>query len=161
MRVPGRLRLPVAVVALLAACAERPSPGRAAALAAVLDSVMAEHARHFVAGDLDALVALYAESTEVRPAGMAPVRGREALRATLRAWLDAAPVKTLRYTTADFAPLGDSAFHIASYEGTFQPAGGPEVADRGSCALLWVWSAAAGWQVHRSLCNSSLAREPQ
>lgn len=146
--------------ALLLGCTTPPaSAGHGAALAASLDSLMAAHAQDFVANDLDAVIASYTDSAVVRPAGMEPIRGRDALHTALRAWLDAAPITALRYTTEDFVAFGDSAFHIASYQATVRGLDGAELRDNGSCALLWVWTA-AGWQVHRSLCNSSAPPAP-
>jgi ketosteroid isomerase-like protein len=64
--------------------------------------------------DMDGLVGAYSANTVVQPAGMAPVRGFEALRSAVAEWIEAAPVKSLAYTTEDLSVFGDTAFHVAS-----------------------------------------------
>lgn len=129
-----------------------------AAVRMSLDSVLTLHAEHFRAADMDALVGAYSANTVVRPAGMAPVRGLEALRTAAAAWIEAAPVKSLAYSTEDLSVFGDTAFHIASFTGTVQPKGGADMDVQGSCALMWVHAGPAGWKIERSLCNSGPAQ---
>jgi len=124
---------------------------------ASVDSILAAHAEHFRTADIDGLVGAYTENTVVRPAGMAPVRGRTALRTAAAEWIAAAPVKSLTYATEDLSVFGDTAFHIASFTGTVQPRGSADMAIEGSCALVWVRDARLGWKVERSLCNSGPA----
>lgn len=129
-----------------------------AVVRASLDSVLALHAEHFRTADMDALVGAYSANTVVRPAGMAPVRGLEALRTAAAAWIEAAPVKSLAYTTEDLSVFGDTAFHVASFTGTVQPKGSADMDVQGSCALIWVHAGPAGWKIERSLCNSGPAQ---
>lgn len=130
---------------------------RTAEVRPALDSILAAHAEHFRTADIDALVGAYTENTVVRPAGMAPARGRAALRTAVSEWIAAAPVKSLAYATEDLSVFGDTAFHIASFKGTVQPRGSADMAIEGSCALVWVHDARLGWKVERSLCNSGPA----
>lgn len=155
------MRTVVHVVALalasLSCAAQRVPEHDPAAVRASLDSVLALHAEHFRTADIDALVGAYSGSSVVRPAGMAPVRGLEALRTAAASWIDAAPVKSLAYTTEDLSVFGDTAFHVASFAGTVQPKGSADMEVQGSCALVWVHAAGVGWKIERSLCNSGPA----
>ena len=59
-----------------------PSPPAAAPTAAAMEAAVHAYVRALNAGDLDAIVALYAEGAEVEdPVGSAPQRGLEAIRA--------------------------------------------------------------------------------
>jgi len=150
--------LSFALVAM--ACTAELVPGHdPAAVRASLDSILTLHADHFRAADMDAIMSAYSPNTVVRPAGMAPARGLEALRTAVASWIEAAPVKSLAYTTEDLSVFGDTAFHVASFVGTVQPKGSADMAIQGSCALLWVHSARDGWKIERSLCNSGPAPE--
>lgn len=144
--------------ASLACTAERAPGHDPAAVRASLDSVLTLHAEHFRAADMDALVGAYSANTVVRPAGMAPVRGLEALRTAAASWIEAAPVKSLAYTTEELSVFGDTAFHVASFRGTVQPKGSADMDVEGSCALVWVHAAPEGWKIERSLCNSGPAQ---
>ncbi len=155
------MRILIAALALslgsLACAGERTSGHDRAAVQASLDSLSALHAEHFRAGDIDALVEAYSENAVVRPAGMAPARGREAVRSAVASWIDAAPVKSLAYSTEDLYVFGDTAFHVASFTGTVQPKGAADTDIQGSCALLWVHDSPEGWKIERSLCNNGPA----
>lgn len=122
---------------------------------ATLDSLLALHAQHFIAKDIDALASAYTEDAVVRPAGMEPLRGRTALRTALPAWISAAPITALSYTNEDLSVVGDTAFQVVSYAATAQPPDGAVLNDRGHCSLRWIRDANAAWKVDRSLCNSS------
>lgn len=140
------------------ACTAEPAPGHnPATVRASLDSILTAHAEHFRAADVDGLVGAYSANTVVRPAGMAPVRGIEALRSAAAEWIEAAPVKSLAYVTEDLSVFGDTAFHVASFTGTVQPKGSADMDVQGSCALLWVHGGRDGWKIERSLCNSGPA----
>ncbi len=110
-----------------------------------------------MAADMEGLVEAYSENAVVRPAGMAPARGREAVRSAVASWIDAAPVKRLAYTTEDLSVFGDTVFQVASFTGTVQPKGSADTDIQGSCALLWVHDSPEGWKIERSLCNSGPA----
>lgn len=155
-----RAFVPAVALALASlSCAAERAPGHnPATVRASLDSVLALHAEHFRAADIDALVGAYSANTVVRPAGMPPARGLEELRTAVASWLEAAPVKSLAYTTEDLSVFGDTAFHVTSFTGTVQPKGNADMDIQGSCALLWVHDAREGWKIERSLCNSGPAQ---
>lgn len=149
----------VALALASLSCAAERVPGHdPAAVRASLDSVLALHAEHFRTADISALVGAYSANAIVRPAGMAPVRGLDALRTAAVSWIEAAPVKSLAYTTEDLSVFGDTAFHVASFAGTVQPQGSADMNIQGSCALVWVHAAGMGWKIERSLCNSGPAQ---
>jgi ketosteroid isomerase-like protein len=152
---PARTRiLRLLLLGVLSACsAARPSHD-VAAVRGTIDSLLAIHARHFEEGNVDGLVEGYTDSVVVRPQNIETVRGHDALRATLAGWINAAPIKTIAYTTEELAVHGDTAFHISSYRATLLPPGGSEMTDNGRCTLLWLRDRAAVWRIHRSMCNS-------
>lgn len=145
-----------ALLAVAAACA-RPAPsddtGR---VRTQLDSALAVHARHFQQGDINGLVDAYTDSAVVSPANMEPVRGIDALRTTLTAWLKAPPVKSVEYSTEDLVVHGPQAFHIVRYRAVVEPPGAGDVNDHGTCVLFWVRESSGRWRVNRSTCNSSV-----
>lgn len=155
------MRVLVAAITLslgsLSCAGERLAGHDPAAVRASLDSLLALHAEHFRAADMEGLVEAYSENAVVRPAGMAPARGREAVRSAVASWIDAAPVKRLAYTTEDLSVFGDTVFQVASFTGTVQPKGSADTDIQGSCALLWVHDSPEGWKIERSLCNSGPA----
>ena len=153
----------VALVLGFPGCSGREgSDDRATSVRASLDSLLALHAQHFVSADIEDVIGVYTDSAVVRSAGMAPMRGHAAMRPAVAAWLAAAPIKTIAYTTEDLAVFGDTAFQITSFKGIVQPPGSAEMPAQGSCALLWVHEAQHGWKIARSLCNSGapLAESP-
>ena len=150
----GRTRvLALLFAGVLAGCsAPRPSSDLTAVRGSI-DSTLAAHALHFQQGNIDSLVDTYTADAVVRPAGMEPFRGRDALRTTLASWLAAAPIRKLAYTTDEIVAYGDSVYQISSFEAIVQPPGAAEMTDRGSCMVLWT-RAAGVWRIHRSICNS-------
>jgi len=146
----------VALLALAAACARPASSEDTGRVRTQLDSALAVHARHFQQGDIDGLVDAYTDSVVVRPANMEPVKGSDALRTTLTAWLKAAPLESVEYTTQDLVVHGDEAFHIVSYRAVIEPPRAGEVNDHGTCVLFWVRETTGRWRINRSTCNSSV-----
>lgn len=139
---------------LLGGCSFSPAD-ETAAVGAILDSLLVEHAEHFRTGNIDGLVDAYTADAEVRPAGVTPIRGHAAIRASLPQWINAAPIQSLAYTNAGLAVRGDTAFQIVSYDIVVRPPGAGDVRDGGSCALWWERNDVGEWRVSRSLCNSS------
>ncbi len=155
------VRMSPLILFLVTACISRTGAIDVAQVRKTLDSTLAVHARYFQEGDVPALVEAYTEDAVVRPANMEPVRGREALRAVLPAWISAAPIKALEYTTEDLAVYGDTAFQINSYKATAQPPGSAEVTDHGTCVAFWSRDNRSVWRIYRSVCNSSVPPQQQ
>jgi ketosteroid isomerase-like protein len=137
-------------------CAARPSTDNTMAVRHVLDSSLAVHARHFQQGDVSGLVDGHTDSVVVRPANIEPVRGSDALRSTLTAWLQAAPMTAVDYPTVDLVVHGSRPFHIVSYRATVQPPGAGQISDHGTCVLFWVREQSDRWRIQRSTCNCSV-----
>ena len=145
----------LALLCLATACV-RPASTDDAGVRTQLDSALAAHASDFQKADIAALVDGYTDSAVIRPAHMEPVKGSGALRTTLTAWLKAAPVKSVEYSTEDLIVHGPQAFHIVSYRAVMQPPGAGDVDDHGTCALFWVRESSGRWRINRSTCNSSV-----
>ena len=146
----------LALLCLATACSRPAMSDDTERVRTQLDSALAVHARHFHEGDIDGLVDGYTDSVVVRPANMEPVKGSDALRTTLTAWLKAAPLKSVEYTTEDLVVHGPQAFHIVSYRAVVVPSGAGEVNDHGTCVLFWVREPSGRWRINRSTCNSSV-----
>ena len=138
------------------ACAPRPTAD-IAATRATLDSLLALHAKHAIAEDVDAMVNTYAPDAVVRSNHMEPLRGQSALRGFFTNLFAAVDVRALRYVTEKLAVYGDSAWQISTYELRVQPAGAPEQADRGSAIVLWVRDSSGVWRIQDDVINSSVA----
>jgi ketosteroid isomerase-like protein len=141
------------------ACGKSPQRDLATTRAA-LDSLLALHAEHAIAKNVEAMVNTYAADAVVRSNHMEPLRGRPALRAFFTNLFAAVDVRALKYTTEKLAVYGDSAWQVSTYELKVQPAGAPEQVDRGSAIVLWVRDSTGAWLIQDDVINSSLPIRP-
>jgi len=153
--VSNRLAAGVALgTALLISCKPAPDP---ADVQRVLDSLLRDHARLFVAGQADSLLAVYTDDPVVYSNHAPPVRGRTDLRVFLEAFTSAGDVRSLEYQTRELAVSGDSAWQIVTYRVSFVPTGATEaVADSGTGFALWLRRPDNVWLIHRDIFNSSV-----
>jgi ketosteroid isomerase-like protein len=121
-----------------------------------LDSLLALHAAHFIAKDINAIANAYTEDAVVRSNHMQPLRGRAAIRDFVTTLLATVDIRTLKYTTEKIAVYGDSAWQIMTYELSAQSRGGPLQSDRGSAIDLWVRDTAGIWRIQDNVINSSV-----
>ena len=132
-------------IVALAAC----SPPAAEDNSAAIRAGSAAWEEAFNAGDLDALVALYAEDARVLPPNAAAGQGHDAVRESFGGMIDAGLGGELSSVMA--ATAGDIGQHIGTYEVT---AGG-EVVDRGKFVELWRREGDA-WKMAADIWNSDM-----
>ena len=123
---------------------------------AVFDSLLALHAQHAIAEDLDGVVNGYTEDAVVRSNHMEPLRGRDALRSFFTGLFGSVNVRSLTYRIDKVATYGDSAWLVGTYELSVEVPGAPLQSDHGSVFALWVRDSAGVWRIHDDVVNSSV-----
>lgn len=137
-------------LALLAGCAA-PSAQESAEIAAGGDAWMAA----FNAGDVDALVSLYAADARFLPPNSEMVSGHDPIRADLQGMLDAGLSGELQTTEAMAA--GDIGYRVGTY--TLSSADG-QVVDKGK--YIETWQRMNGeWKITNDIYNSDMPAGPQ
>ena len=145
----------IAVAVAVVGCTSTPRT-RNTPTTATFDSLLAAHAAHFIAKDIDAIANAYTEDAVVRSNHMDPIRGRAALRAFAQQLLAGVEIKALTYRTEKIAVYGDSAWQISTYDLTAQAAGSNPQTERGSAIDLWVRDSLGVWRIQDNVINSSL-----
>ena len=119
---------------------------------AALEAATEAFVNAYNAGDAAGVAALYAEDATVMPPNAEPAVGREAIEATMRAELDAAPGFSLALETTSLEVTGDVAVELGRYVVT-DPEGGH--ADHGS--FIAYWKRVDGeWKMAADIWNSSM-----
>jgi ketosteroid isomerase-like protein len=107
--------LPIALALTTFASAGEPLPAPAAtpsvALPPALDRVLRDYEKAWIAGDVDALAALFVKEGYALPNGQPPARGSDAIRAAYRR--NAGSALTLR--ALHYAESGDMAYIIGGF----------------------------------------------
>lgn len=139
-----KLSLAALALMIVAACAPptaQDSPEIRAASAAWTEALNA--------GDLDALLAVYAEDAHILPPSAAPGRGHDAVRESFGPMIDAGLGGSL--TSIEVAAAGDIGHHVGTYEITADG----EVLDRGK--YMEVWRQQGGeWKIAADIWNSDM-----
>ena len=151
----------VAVLALpilLNACS-RSRPTNLAETRHTLDSLLTDHGRQIIAGDIAGIVERYAPDAVVRSNHAEPLRGQPAIRSFVEGMLTNMTFRSLTYRTEALAVYGDSAWHIATYGLTGAMANEP-IADSGSVYFLWIRDSGGEWRVKDDILNSRLPLPP-
>lgn len=142
----------ISVLLLLAGCNQAPP----ATDPSVITSRSATWQAALNAGDVDALAALYADDARLMPPGGPMTSGKEAVRASLGAMIDAGQGGTL--TTVEAMVSGNMGYHV----GTYQTTAGGEVVDTGKFVEIWNRGADGEWRIASDIWNSDgvAAAEP-
>lgn len=107
----------------------------------------------FNAGDVEALMALYAEDARMMAPNAAPGQGHDAVRAVFSGMIDAGLRGELESVEAVAA--GDIAYHV----GTYSILAANEVVDRGK--FIEIWRKVGGeWKIAADIFNSDLPLAP-
>jgi ketosteroid isomerase-like protein len=97
-----------------------------------------------------AIAALYTATAELLPPGSDAVRGREAIRRTFQAGMDAGQ-KELTLTTLEVEAHGDTAHEVGTWT-----ARGKDGAILDSGKYIVIWKNEGGqWRLHRHIWNSN------
>lgn len=144
MKKPSLAALCLAALAALAACAPPTAQD-----SAEIRAGSAAWNEALNAGDLDALVALYAEDARIMPPNAEPAQGLEAVRESFGGMIDAGLTGTL--TTVEAVAAGDIGHHV----GTYEIEAGGEVVDRGKFVEVWR-QVGDEWKIAADIWNSDL-----
>ena len=161
-------RYPVAIllaVITMGGCNGAP-PASRARTAAVNDSAGVERAtaafhQALRTNDLETFMGYVADDVVFMPPGEPPVRGRDAVREWLTAFL--AQYRTSSLTLADREVRVGSgwAVELGTFEWTLEPtAGGSAVVDRGNYMQVWQLQGDTAWRFAREVYNSSIPPAP-
>ena len=114
-------------------------------------------AKAAAAGDVDQVVAFYAEDAVMLPPGEAMATGKAAIRASWAALLSLPDLElTWTPTKIEVAKSGDLAYDFGTYAMSHKDASGKVVNDRGKYATVWKKGATGGWKAVVDTNNSDL-----
>lgn len=140
---------PLLLALLLAApAAAQPAPALHGAPADV-EAILAQSARlsqAYVDGDIEALVAVYAEDGVAGPGGRDFVRGHDALEA-LWALPEGRTITHHRSSPVEIHVVGDVAYDWGYYEGAAAEDGEPGTPFRGKYLIVWRRDSDGTWRM--------------
>ncbi len=111
--------------------------------------------------DPETFMSYVAEDVFFMPPGEPPVRGRDALRKWMMAFLAQYRTSSLTLANREVLVGGGWAVELGTFEWALQPAaGGPPVVDRGNYMQVWKEQDDRTWRFAREVYNSSVAPAP-
>jgi uncharacterized protein (TIGR02246 family) len=161
-------RHPVAVLLaaiMMAACSETP-PASSARTATVSDSAGFERAttsfhQALRTNDLETFMSYVADDVRFMPAGEPAVRGRDAVRQWITAFLTQYRTTSLTLADREVRVGNGWAMELGTFEWTLQPtAGGSAVVDRGNYMQVWQLQGDTAWRFAREIYNSTVPPAP-
>ena len=130
-------------------------PARGGNAEASIRRVGQEWAEHWNAGELDKLVAAYAEDAVYMPPHHAAVHGREAIREYLKRPMEHG-VTNLSYEVTYIKRSGNLAYDVGRYSMSVPQDGGVRQ-DRGKYLTVWKQQADGRWKIVADAFSSDLA----
>ena len=121
--------------------------------AAAIRQALSDFVLHAVAGDWDALAALYTEEAVVMPPNQEPVVGRSAIRN----FFSALTVTDFQLEPIEIGGRGDLAFARGTYSWTVRVGEGEPAADHGQWLTIWREQADGTWLLSQDIWNSDQA----
>jgi ketosteroid isomerase-like protein len=155
---------PIYCLPLLAAalsCQAAPPPDTSAAAKQAIDAANAIWPRLTAGGHADSIAEFYHQNAVIMPPNMAPIRGRDAIRAffaTMNTMSSPPPVLTLRADSVwGSGPIAveQGRWHFAWASGAKRPPGAP-AADSGKYIVRWVQENGR-WLMAQDIWNSDVA----
>ena len=152
-------------VITMGGCREAP-PASPARTAVVDDSARFERAtaafhQALRTNDLETFMGYVAGDVVFMPPGEAPVRGRDAVRQWMTAFLAQYRTSSLTLADREVRVDGGWAVELGTFEWALKPAaGGSAVADRGSYMQVWQHQGDTAWRFAREVYNSSVPPAP-
>ena len=168
----GRTLIPLAGVALFAACAPaaddtRTEAERAGTVAApttdpaavrrAIDSTNAILTDALTKKDAAAQSAMYDPEAMVMWSNMPAWKGRSEIQANVTKMFEEVDFKDVKFTTQDVDVSGDLAVETGTYVMTVVPKGAPAMPDEGKYITVWKRQGDGTWKVYRDISNSSKA----
>jgi uncharacterized protein (TIGR02246 family) len=126
-----------------------------AAVRTQIERNAAQFAEAFNRGDITAVAAMYDTGAVVLAPNAPVMRGRQNIEAL---WSGARQqgFKTLNLSVQSVESLGDHAIELGNYTLIVQPAGQPEMTDRGKYMVVWKRQADGSWKLYRDMFNTSM-----
>jgi uncharacterized protein (TIGR02246 family) len=161
-------RHPVAIllaVITMSACSAA-TPASSARSAAVNDSAAVERTttafhQALRTNDLEGFMAYVADDVVFMPPGEPAVRGRDAVRKWITAFLAQYRTSALTLANREVRVGSGWAVELGTFEWTLQPvAGGSAVTDRGNYMQVWQRQGDTAWRFAREVYNSSVPPAP-
>lgn len=142
------------IFSLACAPTEQPQPAQdSAADEEALRAMMARDAASFTAGDLDAVMDLYAADVVWMPPNAPAITGKQALRDSFQGFFEQGS-RELKANVQDVHVSGDLAYIRASYEQSVTPKdGGETVSEVGKWVLICQREAGGGWKIVSEIWN--------
>ena len=144
---------------LLTACAPAPPPDTTAEDTAAINQLRSDWTEAYNAGDIDGLVAMYADDYVDYPNNAPSTSGRAGARVKLEAQLTGMTASTV-VTSEELQLLGDHAFDRGTFKATLVPdAGGDPVLVDGRYFVILRREADGSWRIARSVDNTPVPLE--
>jgi len=108
-------------------------------------------------GETAGMMKFYSDSALSLPPNMAPIKGKEAIKA----WTDQMAKSEMkatvaRFTMTDLSASGTVAYEIGTYEVVAHAPKIGEIKDNGSYVSIWTKQPDGSWKIHAEIWNSSL-----
>jgi uncharacterized protein (TIGR02246 family) len=146
---PGR----IAALLLLVACSSRAAapPATGDAARHDVEAAMQQYTTLLKTGPVDAQVALFTQDGELLEPGMAPLHGRDAIRAFLAPLVAAFEVQSATSTSDSVEIYGDAAYQWGTYTQHAGERGKPGAGYTGRYVASWRREADGHWRIARFL----------
>jgi len=133
----------------------RVSPNRRSSDIRAIKQLAADWRSGWLAGDADALVALYTDDPVLMPQGQPPIVGRAAIRSLYQAVLKEVVIKA-RGRLREVEASGDWGYFWSTYTLTATPrAGGAPIKSAGKSVFIVKRASGGAWKIARLMDNSS------
>jgi len=120
-----------------------------------LKQVAADWRSGWLAGDVDALLSLYADVPVLMPQGQPAVVGKDAIRSLYQAVLGEVTIQS-RGALMEVEASGDWGYFWSTYKLTATPkAGGPPIKSQGKSVFIMKRDRRGAWKIARLIDNSS------
>jgi uncharacterized protein (TIGR02246 family) len=149
----------LAVLALtFVSCARQPD---LAAIRKTIEAYNAASSEGMRSGNTTGVIDYYAVDAVSMPPNMAPIKGKEAIKA----WMDqmattGVKVTVANFTISDLGAGGDVAFERGEYEMIMEMPDKTEMKDNGKYISIWKQQADGSWKVQAEIWNTNTPEQP-
>ena len=145
---------PAVLMLLMVSCMQQPDM---ADIRETVDAFNAASSAAMTSGQTDNVLKFYSDSAVTYAPNMAPIRGKEAIKAWMEQMAKSEMKVTLaKFTTTDLGASGTVAYEIGTYEMTMQEPSMGEMNDSGNYLSIWTKQSDGSWKIHAEIWNSTL-----
>ena len=130
------------------------------AVETLISELGANWATNWNAGNLEKIIAPYAEEAVYQPPHHPTVHGRHAIHEYLKGPLQKHTVRDLKYEVTFVKHSGDLAYDVGVYSMTVPTANGPDRQDRGKYLTVWRKQSTGDWKIVADCWSSDLPPLP-